>query len=93
MAAYEQEHHLTPNGWVSANRCYVGQVEEPKKEVPSDRVETWTEHTEQASTLGQKHTTNQSSFVMKDVVPSATNFHVRGEGVGGHRQRRQHVGT
>lgn len=56
MAAYEQEHHLTPNGWVSGNRCHVGQVEEPNKEAPPDRVETWTEHTEQASPSGQKHT-------------------------------------
>ena len=67
MAAYEQEHHLTPHGWVSGHRCYVGQVEEPQKEVPSDRVETRTEHTEQASTLGQKHTnwklTWKSGFV------------------------------
>ncbi len=57
MAAYEQVHHLTPNGWVSGNRCYVGEGEEPKKEVPPDRVETWTEHTEQASPLGQRDTT------------------------------------
>ena len=57
MAAYEQEHHLTPSGWVSGNRCYVGEGEELKKEVPSDRVETWTEHTEQGSSLGQKDTT------------------------------------
>jgi len=67
MAAYEQDHHLTPNGWVSGNRCYVGQGEEPKEEVPSDRVETWTEHTEQAAPLRQKHTswrlTWKSEFV------------------------------
>ncbi|HET7207272.1 MAG TPA: hypothetical protein VFI95_11910 [Terriglobales bacterium] len=59
--------HLTPNGWVSGNRCYVGQVEEPKKEVPSGRVETWTEHTEQSSSLAQKDTiwklTWKSEFV------------------------------
>ena len=67
MAAYEQEHHLTPNGWVSSNRCYVGRVEEPKKGAPPDRVETWTEHTEQGSSLGQKDTswklTWKSEFV------------------------------
>jgi hypothetical protein len=57
MGTYEQEHHLTPNGRVSGNRCYVGQVQELKKEVPSDRVETWTEHTEQSSSLAQKDTT------------------------------------
>ena len=56
MAAYEQEHHLTPNGWVTGKRCYVGQAEEPKKEAPSDRVETWTEYTEQAFPFGQKDT-------------------------------------
>ena len=62
MAAYEQEHHLTPNGWVSGNRHHVGQVEESNKEAPPDRVETWTEHTEQASPLGQKHTSWKLSW-------------------------------
>ena len=56
MATYEQEHHLTPNGWVSGNRCCVGEDEEPKKQAPADRVETWTEQG-QGSSLGQKDTT------------------------------------
>jgi len=56
MAPYEREHHLTPSGWVRGNRCYVGEDQEPKNEVPSDRVETWTEHTKQGSSLGQRDT-------------------------------------
>jgi len=38
---YEQEYHLTLEGWMVGNRSFWGQIQGAPKESPPQRVETW----------------------------------------------------
>ncbi len=45
---WDQEHHLTPRGWISGSSRYYGRVDSEVPR-PDDAVETWEEHCEQRS--------------------------------------------
>jgi len=52
---YEQEYHLTLEGWMVGNRSFWGQIQGAPKESPPQRVETWVSCTEQENLNSAPH--------------------------------------
>jgi hypothetical protein len=55
---WDQEWHLTPQGWIRGSSTYFGRVDSEVPR-PADAIETWEQHCDQASGWSREYKTNK----------------------------------